>query len=128
MNLLKILYCKYYVFQVRFGNKDIAPFSSMLIIAFTIMLYYFSAFFLFILFVPKGIVDTQLFIYISLNLMFIVVIILYFLLVHKAKYKEILKEYEKKKGAFLAVIFPLFAFLIFNVSWILKMLQNQGRF
>jgi hypothetical protein len=128
MNLLKTLYCKYYNFQVKFGNKDIAPFSSMLIIAFTIMLYYFSAFFLTILFIPKGIINTKIFVYASFSLLLALVLVLYFVLVHKAKYKVVLKEYENKKGVFLAAIFPLLAFLLFNASWILKMLQNQGKF
>lgn len=52
MNFIKFLYYKYYKFQVRVGNEDIAPFSAVLIIAFTLMLYYFDLYFLFSVIFP----------------------------------------------------------------------------
>lgn len=131
MRFLEYLYCKYYSFQVRLGNRDIAPFSSMLIIAFTFILYYFSIFFFGILFVPKEFLNMNIFKYISIFLFFFLIILLYLLLVHKGKYKGILEKYEKElkgKKRLGAILFPLIAFLLFNLGWILKMLQNQGRF
>src|SRR5690554_1910941 len=65
MKFLEYLYFKYYSFQVRVGNRDVAPFSSMLIIAFTFMLYYFSIFFLGILFIPQGVLNMNIFKYVS---------------------------------------------------------------
>lgn len=76
------------------GNGDIAPFSSMLIISFIFMLYYFSLFFLLIFFIPKDILNMQYFKYISLFLFSVSIIYFYFLLVHRGKYKEILKKTE----------------------------------
>ena len=38
MRWLEFLYYKYYKFQVKVGNSDIAPFSAMLIIAATIII------------------------------------------------------------------------------------------
>ena len=49
-------------------------------------------------------------------------------MVHKAKYKEILKRnYAKNKSPLIAILFPLIAFILFNLGFILKILQNQGK-
>jgi hypothetical protein len=110
------------------GNTDVAPFSAMLIISFTFMLYYFSIFFLLILFIPKGVLDMQYFKYITIFLFFYSIAHLYFLLVHKRKYKEVLKRSDAAgKSGLGAILFPLIAFILFNAGWILKMLQNQGK-
>jgi hypothetical protein len=111
------------------GNSDVAPFSSMLIIAFTFMLYFFSFLFWVTLFIPKGILNIKYLIFTSVLLFFILIIELYLLLVKKGKYKEILKKYEVYKGKknLGAILFPLIAFLLFNLGWILKMFQNQGK-
>lgn len=128
MKFLEYLYSRYYNFQVKMGNGDIAPFSSMLIISFTFMLYYFSFFFLIILFIPKDLLDMQYFKYISLFLFSASIIYLYLLLVHRRKYKKILRKAETvKKSSSQAILFPLIGFILFNLSWILKMLQNQGK-
>jgi hypothetical protein len=134
MKHLEYLYYRYYNFQVRVGNRDVAPFSAMLIIAFTIMLYYFSFFFLTITFIPKEYMDLIIpfFKIFSVVLFFSLIVVFYFLLIHKGKYKLIIKSKEKECGekvncSFIAILFPLMGFLLFNLGWILKMLQNQGR-
>ena len=131
MKFIGYLYYKYYIFQVKTGNSDVAPFSAMLIIAFTIMLYYFSLFFLIITIVPKDMLklNTPFFLSFSIALLLFLIIGLYFLFVHNEKYKGIIKSYETGNNngrSFAAIIFPLLAFILFNLSWILKMLQNQG--
>jgi hypothetical protein len=133
MKYLYILYYRYYITQVKLGNRDVAPFSAMLIIAFSIMLYYFSFFFLSITFLPKDylFLNTTLFKILTIVLFFSLIILLYFLLVHKGKYKKIIKSMEKKyanKRSLIAILFPFVGFLLFNLGWIMKMLQNQGRF
>lgn len=130
MKYIEYLYFKYYSFQVKMGNSDVAPFSSMLIIAFTLILYYFSIVFLSLLLIPKGVLNLQLLLYVSIFLFFLIIIGLYLILVSKGKYKEILKRNEIYKGTkrLGAVLFPLLAFLLFNLGWILKTLQNQGKF
>jgi hypothetical protein len=132
MKYIYFLYYRYYIFQVKIGNRDVAPFSAMLIIAFTIMLYCFSLFFLSIIVIPKeylvinaSIVKT----FTGISFSFLV-IWLYFLLLHKGKYKKIIKAMEKEyenKRSFRAILFPLIGFLLVNFGWIMKMLQNQGR-
>lgn len=130
MKYLEYLYFEYYSFQERVGNRDIAPFVSMLIIAFTLMLYYFSIFFLGILFIPQGL-DMEIFKYVSVILFLFLIALLYFLFVYKNKYKVILKKYRQEltgRKRLGAIMFPLVAFLLFNLGWILKLMQNQGRF
>ncbi len=129
MNFIKFLYFKYYKFQVRVGNEDIAPFSAVLIIAFTLMLYYFDFYFLFSVIFPGFHIDIR--ITESLTVLALLIICFYFLLYHKGKYKRIIKSMEKEYGlkkSFLHILFVLIAFILYNLGWILKMLQNQGKF
>lgn len=135
MKHLELLYYRYYNYQVRLGNRDVAPFSAMLIIAFTIMLYYFSFFFLAITFISKEYMalSTSFFLKFSVVLFFSLIAVFYILLIHKGKYKQIIKSKKKGYGgkgkrSFIAILFLLIGFLLFNLAWILKMLQNQGRF
>jgi hypothetical protein len=132
MKYLELLYYSYYNFQVRLGNRDVAPFSAILIIIFTILLYYFSLFFFTITFIPKNylVLNTSFFTPLTLILVFSLFIWLYFLLIYKGKYKKVIKSKEKEFGRnriISAILFPLIGFLLFNLGWILKMLQNQGR-
>jgi hypothetical protein len=132
MKYIFFLYYKYYNFQVRIGNRDVAPFSAMFIIAFTIMLYYFSLFFLSITFIPKEhfVINASFFKFFTGVFFSSLIVWLYFLLLYKGKYKKILKSFEKDYGnkqSFVAILFPLIGFLLLNFGWIMKMLQNQGR-
>ena len=131
MRFLNQLYVKYYNFQVKIGNADVAPYSSMLIIALTIMLYYFSAFFFFITLFPIESFekDLKFFMYFSFSFFFLMLIVQYFQFLYKRRYKKILMWHEMnsaKTKSYSAVLFPLIAFILFNLSWILKLLQNQG--
>lgn len=130
MKTLEYLYCKYYAFQVRIGHRDIAPFSAALIIAFIIELYYFGLFFIsIVLFTKEQLPINGLYFQVfSIMLLFSLIILFYFLLVHKGKYKEVLKRNDRtNKSSLGAILFPLIAFVLFNAGWILKMLQNQGK-
>ncbi|MBK9292181.1 MAG: hypothetical protein IPM52_11225 [Bacteroidetes bacterium] len=126
MRTLEYLYCKYYAFQARIGHRDIAPFSAMLIIVFSTFLYIISLFmllnFMFGIHVPKVNAAVYLVVFCFMLVVF------YFLLVHKGKYKEVLKRSDAtNKSSLGAILFPLIAFILFNAGWILKMLQNQGK-
>ena len=132
MNFLKYLYYKYFRFQEKVGNQDIAPFSAMLIISFTLILYYFDLVLFFLLFIANGTLNYDFLKYFSFVLLLSVTTTLYFILVNKKKYKAIISE-QKKSGAdernkMISILFPLIAFLLFNLGWILKMLQNRGVF
>ena len=126
MKYLEFLYYRYYRFQVRMGNADVAPFSSILIIAFVAMLYYFDFFILLGVLFPT--VSPNLSWKFNLILLLLLIILLYFSLVHKGKWKKVIKEQEKlKKGKWLSIILPILAFILFNLGFIIKILQNQGK-
>jgi len=89
------------------------------------MLYYFSILFLLNVLIPKEVFDIQYFKYLSFFLFFYIIIHGYFLMVHKEKYKRILKRSDSEnKSSLGAILFPLIAFILFNVGWILKMLSQ----
>lgn len=121
------LFYKYYWFQIRIGNASVAPFFSTLMIAFVTFLYISITFMIFIFFIipnthinikPKG----------SFIVIIILFLIFYFLFLYKMKYKYILKKEElNNENNFWAIFLPLFAFILINVCWILKMLQNSGK-
>lgn len=128
MKYLELLYYRYYRFQVKIGNADVAPFSTILIIAFITMLYYFDFFIVLSVLFPNKSPDLSW--KFNLILLLFLIVFLYFILVHKGKYKEILKEHEKSKpnkGKWFAVLFALTAFVVFNLGFIFKILQNQGK-
>lgn len=128
MNYLNILYYRYYQFQVRMGNTDIAPFSSILIIAFIAMLYYFDFFIILSIIFPKSSPDLSWKFNLLLLLFFI--FYLYFSLVHKGKWKKIIEIQEKansNKGKRSSILLPLLAFILFNLGFVIKILQNQGK-
>jgi hypothetical protein len=128
MKWLEFLYYKYYKFQVRVGNSDIAPFSAMLIIAATIMLYYFDFFFVFSIIFPE--IAPKMSIYITFALFISIMLCLYLLLINSGKYKRIIKQHEKlsdRKDGIVALLFPLIGFVLLLGSMFLKALQNQGK-
>ena len=124
------LYYTYYRFQERVGNSDVAPIMSAFIIAFIVMLYYFSIFFFAILIFPKEqfSIDMNFFTLFSIGLVIVTIFGFSFIYLYKKRYKEVLKKYRKSGiNRLAAILFPLIAFVLFNMGWILKMLQNQGK-
>lgn len=130
MKYIEYLYFKYYRFQEKVGNEDIAPFTSMLIIDFTFWIYYFGLASVLSLFFPMDILSENHFFAILTIIIFASsTLLLYFKLVHRGRYKEVLLRNQEYRGRkrLGAILFPLLAFIIFNLGWILKMLQNQSR-
>jgi len=126
MKIFELLFNRYFRFQVRMGNADVAPFSSILIIAFVAMLYYFDFFILLSVLFPEALPNLSW--KFNLIILLLLIIFLYFSLVHKGKWKKVIEEQEKsKKGKWLSIMLPIIAFLLFNFGFIIKILQNQGR-
>lgn len=125
MQLLIKLFYYYYWHQVRIGNKDVAPFFAILSIVFALILYYFSAVILVAPYFPNGI-DIREFILKSGIVIFVtLLIIFYFVFIHNKKYKKII-ENTQVKGRLIAVIFPLIAFVLLNIGWVLIVIHNRG--
>ena len=129
MKLFEYLYCKYYAFQVRVGHHDIAPFTAVLIMAFTIQLYFFALVLILGLLFPIEILNmnASFFRIFSIVFLFSLVIGFYFLLVYKGKYKEILKRSDSiNKSNLWAILFPVVGFLLCSLAMFLKLVQNNG--
>lgn len=123
------LYYRYYRFQERVGNRDVAPFTSSLLIAFILMMYYFALFFLLIYFFPKEKLEINMDIFKIVSVVLVTLLIIGFpvMYLYKKRYKHVLNKYNNENtNGLTAIFFPLIAFLLFNAGWILKMLQNQG--
>jgi len=127
---LEYLYYKYYKFQIYVGNSDVAPIFAMFIIIFTVLIYIPSILLIISFFFPhmaalhwRHVNKTEYILFVIL-----LFICFYFFFLHKKKYKKIMKREElNKKSNLMAILFPLIAFILFNVGCILKILQNQGK-
>lgn len=125
------LFFNYYHFQVRIGNPEIAPLMSSLFISFIMILYYFAGFFFLIIFFPKESFQSNIEIFKILTFIFISLLIITFptFYLYKKRYQAVLTRYSKNQheGRMTSIVFFIVAFILFNAGWILKMLQNQGR-
>ncbi len=94
IKLLNYLFFKYYYWQIKVENKDIAAFGSMLFISFITFLFLITIIIFFVMFViPKESLPEFL---LSkgnvLTLLSLVLISYYFIFFHKKRYKNILKK------------------------------------
>ncbi|SDX56571.1 Asp23/Gls24 family envelope stress response protein [Aequorivita viscosa] len=129
MKFLKYLYFKYYTFQIRVGNPDIAIFSAMLLLIFVLMLYLFGVFFITSVLLPYLSAKFENYVlYISLGILILLVISFYFLFIFKDRYKEIIKDrFLKESNNLIVILFTLMAFVLPILGLYMKMLQNQGK-
>lgn len=126
IKILEILFYNYYRLQLYFGEtKDSAAVRSVMMMTFFIsILVYSILFILFVIVLNTNINDVYHPIY-GLILLFM---INWYLFLHKGKYKNIIKSFDnRKERKWVAILLPVLSFLLFNIGWIVKMLQNQGR-
>lgn len=129
---IELLFYNYYKFQILVGNRDVAPFFAVSLITFISMTYYASIMLIStIIFPQKSLIINDDFIKYSIFLLLIIIfILLYYQFLYKKKYKNKIIELEvskEKKNKIFVIFFPIVGFLLFNLGWILKMLQNQGK-
>ncbi|WBV61112.1 hypothetical protein PFY12_03085 [Chryseobacterium camelliae] len=126
INLIKYLYNKYYYFQIKVGNRDIAKYTPILMITLFLNLYF--VFFLMLLNFLFEISFPEIPKVTYFIGFFSVLFLLYILLIYDAKFKKIIDNDEiKKRSNMFSILFPIIGFILFNLGWIIKMLQNQGR-
>ncbi len=126
--IIDYLFYKYYWFQHKLGNSDVAPFMTILMITFFIFLFFSGlvSFLLFFLITE----DNPIFInpYYALYLIVLIFIILYFYYLYKSKYiKLINSNIYKKSSNLLSITFPIISIIFLFLNVYIKMLQNQGR-
>ena len=126
-DFLEYLYYKYYKFQIYVGNSDVAPLFAMLIIIFAVLIYIPSILLIISFFFPHmGALYVNKTEYMLFYILLLICFSFFFL--YKKKYKKIMKREElNEKSNLMAILFPLIAFILFNVGCILKILQNQGK-
>jgi archaellum biogenesis protein FlaJ (TadC family) len=125
MNFLEYLYNKYYYFQIKMGNGDIAKYTSIMIITFFLNFYFIV--FLILLDILFNLDFPTIPKIIYLLVFFLTMILLYLILVYKNFDRIINNEKIKRKSNFFAILFPIVGFILFAGYCVLKMLQNQGR-
>lgn len=129
MLFLEYLFFKYYNWAVKVGNGDIPSITSVFCIAFGIMLYVIDITMVMLFFIQPNI-SFKLSKYFFIIVGAIVFVVLYIMLVIKGKDKKILEKHKEEwtgKKHLGAILFPIIAFVWFNVNWIIKMLMNQGK-
>jgi hypothetical protein len=124
--LFEYLFYKYYFFQVKVGNQDVAKYTSIIIIAFILNFYFIISLLLIDVFFE--IYFTKMSTIGFITGFIFVLLFLYIGLVHNGKYKKIINDENlKKSNNLLAMLFPIIGFLFICFSLFLKMLQNQGK-
>ena len=129
MILLEYLFFKYYNWAVKVGDGDIPSITSVFCIAFGIMLYVIDITMVMLFFIQPNI-SFKLSKYFFIIVGAIVFVVLYIMLVIKGKDEKIMEKHKEEwtgKKHLGAILFPIIAFVWFNVNWIIKMLINQGK-
>ena len=130
MNFLTYLYYKYYRFQVRVGNGDIALFTSIMFMACILLLYYGGILlFIGLIFPSIKLWNISIIVIVGMVILSVALFLWCWLRVWRGKrYKEIINYYEKisPKSSLWAILVPVIGFLLFNMGWFLMMLQNDG--
>jgi hypothetical protein len=131
MRFLDYLFFKYYHFQKRVGNGDIAPLMSVLFICFVLEFYYLCIYGTYYLFFssakPPSWISSS---YAIITVNVVNFVVLYFLFLFRKRYKKVLKNHEtewKGKKNIGAIIFAVCPFAVFFVGLYIKMLMNQGK-
>lgn len=129
MRFIEYLFFKYYNWTVKVGDGDIPSITSVFCIAFDIMLYVIDITMVLLFFILPS-TSFKLSKYFFIIVGAIIFVVLYIMLVIKGKDERIMEKHKEEwtgKKNFGAILFPIIAFVWFNVNWIIKMLINQGR-
>jgi len=130
INLFNGLFYQYFKWQVKVGNKDVAPFFSYLNV-YLFSFIWLVAFFLWsLLFIESGaLLDYYINSCTYYSIIIFTGVVYYFMFLHKKKYLEIMNKghiYGKRNMRLFAIAFPILGFILLNLGWILKMFQNRG--
>lgn len=128
MRFLEYLFFKYYYFQVRVGNEDIAPFSAIVFIGFIMNFIVADVICFYFFFIPSASSHTLPGPYSLLYVLAVVILVLCFIFLYKKKYKKVLKIHEnewKGKKNIGAILFAVIPFLLFFAELFISIKINQ---
>ena len=129
MRFLEYLFFKYYNWQVKVGNDYMPTFMAVLFITFCSFLYFLNIVMSlqYFFFVNNSTTTLSKWYFIAFVLVFLT--IEFFLFVYKGRSKKIMEAHKEEwtgKKHLGAILFPVIAFVWFNVNWVVKMLMNRG--
>lgn len=127
MRFFKYLFFKYYNWAIKVGNGDFPAISSIVCISFGITLYFMDIVAAYYFFISTE-SNFSLFIFIFPAVPLLSMIILYFTLVSKNKYRIIMEQFHEEwtgKCHLGAVLFPIIAFILYGVELFIKMQMNR---
>ena len=129
MNFLTYLYYKYYRFQVRVGNGDIALFTSFVFMEFLALLYYWGIQFLILFFIPNSKEWNGFYVEVGIVLLAGILLLWCWMQVWRGKrYKKIIEYYEKisPKSSGIAIMVAIGSPLLYLIGGALMLLRNNG--
>ena len=129
MNFFTYLYYKYYRFQVRVGNGDIALFSSIIFMIVLALLYYGGVQLFLLLIFADNVWNTSEVMISGMVILCCALLLWYWFCVWRGKrYKKIIEYYEKisPKRSCGAILVALGSFLIYLIGGLLMLLRNNG--
>jgi len=129
MRILEYLFFKYYNWAIKVGDGDIPTSTSIFCIAFGVLLYVIDITMVVLFFIIPN-TSFKLPKYSFVIAGGIIYVALYMLLAAKGNDNRILEAHKEEwtgKKHLGAILFPIIAFVWFNVNWIIKMLMNEGR-
>jgi membrane protease YdiL (CAAX protease family) len=128
MDFLDYLYYKYYCWQIKVGNKDVASVFAIFAITFVFYLYIFAV----LVFIGIILTEQQyenyntLIKYSYFGTLIIVFISLCIKFYYKKHYKKILREKKyKNKSNFVAIMLPIVGFFLMILSIILMVMHEH---
>lgn len=128
MRFLEYLFFKYFNWQIKVGNGEMPSFFAVFFIAFVFTLYLIDIILLYYFFVaPAREFIRNKFVFVII--FFSLFIVFYYLLAAKGKdfwIMETHKEEWTKKKNMGAILFPIIAFVLFNIEVYLKIQVNNG--
>lgn len=118
MRFLDYLFFKYYYFQVRVGNEDIAPFSAIAFMSFVFAFIYADIIGFYCFFISDSLANpfNRYSVFYAFTISFIVLVFMFY---PKKRYKRVLKDHEyewKRNNNIGAVLFAVIPFLLFFVE------------
>ena len=130
MRFLEYLFFKYYYFQVRVGNEDVAPFIAVVFIGFISEFIYADIICFYYYFFQTSSSNAFPKPYSFLIVPTVVILVISYFFLYKKRYKNVLYTYEsewKGKKNLGAILFAVLPIVVFFVETYIKMRMNQGK-
>lgn len=130
MRFLEYLFFKYYNWFIKVGDGDLPSISSVICIAFCVLIYFMDVVMVYYFFIAPKSNFSKFYKYLFPLVFLFSIVLLYVFLVAKGKDKQIMEKHKEEwtgKKHLGAILFPVIAVLVFGLELLFKMLMNQGK-